>query len=215
MTEHTLFRTTYDREVCDIGVVHIGYGAFHRAHQAVYIDDMMEMTGDLRWGIASVNLRQSESQAFGIAAGAGEGYIVNTIAPDGARDFRLVRPHISFVDATSAPEQAADLLALDTVHMVTVTVTESGYYLNEHGQLDLDAPPVAAGLAGKSSETVYAYLAAALEKRLAGSGRPLTILCCDNMRSNGHILRQAMQTYLAASNKTDLASWVKANVTFP
>ena len=87
MTEHTLFRTTYDRKVCDIGVVHIGYGAFHRAHQAVYIDDMMEMTGDLRWGIASVNLRQSESQAFGIAAGASEGYIVNTIAPDGARDF--------------------------------------------------------------------------------------------------------------------------------
>ena len=151
MTEHTLFKTTYDREVCDIGVVHIGYGAFHRAHQAVFIDDVMDMTGDLRWGIASVNLRQSESRAFGIAAQAGEGYIVNTIAPDGARDFRLVRPHIKFADATSAPEQATDLLALDSVHMVTVTVTESGYYLNEHDQLDLDAPPVAAGLAGKPS----------------------------------------------------------------
>ena len=215
MTEHTLFKTTYDRKACDIGVVHIGYGAFHRAHQAVCIDDVMDMTGDLRWGIASVNLRQSESQTFSIAAGAGEGYIVNTIAPDGARDFRLVRPHIMFADATTAPEEATDLLARDSVHMVTVTVTESGYYLNEHGQLDLDAPPVASGLAGKPSETVYAYLAAGLEKRLAASGRPLTILCCDNMRSNGHILRQAMHTYLAACNKPDLADWVKANVTFP
>ena len=58
------YATSYNREHCDIGIVHLGYGAFHRAHQAVYVDDYMESTGDLRWGIAAVNLRASESEAF-------------------------------------------------------------------------------------------------------------------------------------------------------
>jgi len=59
--------TTYDRSKCDVGVVHLGFGAFHRAHQSVYIDDYMDKTGDIRWGIAAVNLRASESDLFKIA----------------------------------------------------------------------------------------------------------------------------------------------------
>ena len=56
--------TTFDRSACQVGVVHLGFGAFHRAHQAVYLDDYMEITGDLRWGIAAVNLRGSESVSY-------------------------------------------------------------------------------------------------------------------------------------------------------
>ena len=56
--------TTYDRASCQIGVVHLGFGAFHRSHQAVYIDDYMETSGDLQWGIAAVNLRESEAEHF-------------------------------------------------------------------------------------------------------------------------------------------------------
>lgn len=215
MIEHNLFATTYDRDACAIGIVHVGYGAFHRAHQAVFIDDIMQATGDLRWGIASVNLRQSESAAFAIAAAAEDGYTVKTIAPDGTFYYRLVRPHIGFIDAATAPDQATDLLALDTVQMVTITVTESGYYLNEYGALDLHAATIAAELAGAAPETIYAYLAKALEKRRVGSGKPLTILCCDNMRGNGHFLESALHSYLSATNNDALASWVKAHVTFP
>uniref|UniRef100_UPI0040483917 hypothetical protein n=1 Tax=Yoonia sp. TaxID=2212373 RepID=UPI0040483917 len=60
-THAPITATTYDRSTCQIGVVHLGFGAFHRAHQAVYIDDYMGISGDLRWGIAAVNLRGSES----------------------------------------------------------------------------------------------------------------------------------------------------------
>jgi len=52
-----ILATSYNRSICDIGVVHLGFGAFHRSHQAVYLDDYMELSGDLRWGIAAVNLR--------------------------------------------------------------------------------------------------------------------------------------------------------------
>ena len=216
MTESTLFQTRYDREACQIGVVHIGYGAFHRAHQAVYIDDMMEATGDLRWGIAAVNLRATDKGMFSEAANAGDdGYIVKAIAPDGTNHFRLVRPHISFVDAASHPDQAIDLLALESVHLVTITVTESGYYLNKDGGLDLEAAPVAAGLAGQPSDSIYAYLAMALERRASAIDQPVSILCCDNMRNNGRMLEGALLSYIEAQGKPGLADWVRANVAFP
>ena len=59
-----IFATKYDRSACEVGVVHLGFGAFHRAHQAVYLDDYMELSGDVRWGIAAVNLRESEAAHF-------------------------------------------------------------------------------------------------------------------------------------------------------
>ena len=61
-------RHEYDRSACQVGVVHLGFGAFHRAHQAVYIDDYMDVSGDLRWGIAAVNLRGSERDILTTAA---------------------------------------------------------------------------------------------------------------------------------------------------
>ena len=64
MASLMLYKTNYDLAQCKTGIVHLGYGAFHRAHQSVYIDDYMEKTGDLNWAITAVNLRSSESGAF-------------------------------------------------------------------------------------------------------------------------------------------------------
>lgn len=208
MTNDNLFSTTYHVDQCQIGLVHVGYGAFHRAHQAVYIDDMMQATGDLRWGIAAVNLRSSESHSFHQSSVPENGYTVKTIAPDGAFSYRLVRSHKMFVDASQELQKAIDLMALESVQMVTVTVTESGYYLNNDGDLDHE-------LESKSSETIYRYLAKGLEARANKIDAPLTILCCDNMRSNGKILKRALQSYLKARNHSDLVEWVEANVSFP
>ena len=215
MDNINLFQTDYDREKCDIGVVHLGYGAFHRAHQAVYIDDYMQQSGDKRWGIAAVNLRTSETEAFREAAAASEGYVVKTIAPDGAVRYRSVRSHLAFADATTDPDRACDLLSLPSVKMVTITVTESGYYFNEDWDLDTAAEPVAAGIAGQNSETVYAYLAEALGRRAAVLNKPVCLLCCDNIRSNGTVLRRAFLTYLEAKGLAGLAEWVRENVSFP
>lgn len=215
MVDVGLFQTEYDRSSCDIGVVHLGYGAFHRAHQAVYIDDYMHQTNDRRWGIAAVNLRNAEAGPFAEAARAQNGYVVKSISPDGAVDFRMVRSHLAFIDATSDPDHAYDLLALSSVNMVTITVTESGYYFDENWNLDLTAQPVADGIAGKTAETVYAYLAEALGRRAARLDKPVTILCCDNIRSNGRVLENALHAYLEAKRLFELAKWVRSNVTFP
>lgn len=208
----------YDRDDCQPGVVHLGFGAFHRAHQAVYFDEYMERTHDLRWGIAAVNLRASESQAFSAAAQDNqlhEGFYLKSFSAEGDVAIQRVRSHLLFSDWTVAPDDSEALLSLPTVHMVTITVTESGYYTDPNGKLKLDDALIAAEIAGQSKESVYAFLSAALIRRVATTGAPLTIACCDNIRRNGHMLKENFLAYLNACGHTDLAIWVENNVAFP
>ncbi|MEX0310161.1 MAG: mannitol dehydrogenase family protein, partial [Tateyamaria sp.] len=214
MNEATFFKTGYDRAACDVGIVHIGYGAFHRAHQAVYLDDYMQVSGDLRWGIAAVNLRAVESDSFAAAQGK-DGYLLKSIAPDGTIEFRTVRSHLEFVDAAQDLDAALALFARPSVTVASMTVTESGYSFNDDWSLDLTAPPIAAELAGAPPQTIYGFLARALAERARLLNAPITLLCCDNIRSNGKVLENALLAYLEAAGLTDLAHWVRANVSFP
>jgi D-arabinitol 4-dehydrogenase len=210
-----LSATTYDRGECQIGFVHLGYGAFHRAHQAVYVDDYMEKSGDLRWGIAAINLRPSESAAFEDAQATENGYLLKTTSPDGQRELRLVRPHCQFLDWSTQKADAEDVLTNPTVQTVTVTVTESGYYLLDDWTLNLDDPVIASEVAGGEGSSVYAFLASALKRRMETVNQPLNILCCDNIRSNGHILEANLLSYLGHIGAHDLQNWVKENASFP
>lgn len=210
-----LDRTTYDRSHCQTGVVHLGFGAFHRAHQAVYLDDLMECSGDLRWGIAAVNLRAAESAGFAAQRDHFEGYILKSAPPEGDPSYRLVRSHVEFADWSSDRDAAESLLARASVHLVTITVTESGYYTDDAGALNPDDPIIAGELAGGAGQSVYAYLAAGLRRRMNAAGQPLTISCCDNIRRNGKMLQSNLMAYLALSGQQDLAEWVRANATFP
>ncbi len=213
-----IFATGYDRSTCDVGVVHLGYGAFHRAHQSVYLDDYMELSGDLRWGIAAVNLRESEAALFKDAEednNRHDGYFLKTYSADGTVELRRVRSHVRFDDWSVASDDCEALLSLPTVHMVTITVTESGYYTDPDGDLNLDHPTIKAEVSGDITESVYAYLSAALAKRVATTGAPLTIACCDNIRQNGKMLNRNLLAYLKACKQLELASWVESNVAFP
>lgn len=208
-------QTTYDRAACALGVVHLGFGAFHRAHQAVYFDDYMQVTGDLRWGIAAVNLRAAESDAFATNSASGAGYIVKGIAPDGTAELRRVRSHAGFYDWSKDGTVAEGLLTLDSVHVVTITVTESGYYTDPAGNLNPADPVIAAEVSGAKGTSVYAYLRAALTARKASTAAPLSILCCDNIRQNGKMLKRNLNAYLALMGDDELAAWVAQNATFP
>ena len=211
----TLDASQYDRSKCTVGAVHLGFGAFHRAHQAVFIDGCMEKTGDLSWGIAAVNLRAADRQAFNEGARATEGYLLKTTSPEGDVRHQLIRPHVGFYDWSENAETAENLLNLETVHMVTITVTESGYSLNEDHSLNTSDPAITAELSGGNPTTVYGFLARALARRAAGCGLPLTVMCCDNIRANGKMLSRNFLKYLEVMGETSLLNWVQANVRFP
>ena len=210
--------TNYDRSACQIGVVHLGFGAFHRAHQAVYIDDYMEISGDLGWGIAAVNLRGSEAGHFEAAkvdVARHDGYYLKSFTSTGEVALRRVRAHLHFVDWSAAQAEAEALLRQETVHLVTITVTESGYYAGPNGDLNAADATIQAEISGRAPQSVYGYLRAALSGRVAATGAPLTIACCDNIRQNGKMLRRNLNAYLIACGDIELASWVDENVAFP
>ena len=168
----------YDKGECQTGIVHIGYGNFHRAHQAVYIDEYMNKTGDLRWGIVAVNLINEGFREI-------DDYVLKTPS-----SYKIVRSHLDYIDWTKNRTVAKHMLALPSVHLVTVTVTESGY-----------AP----------GSPLFEYLACGLRHRKT----PITIACCDNIRQNGLVLETQFLAYLYQTNQHELADWVRENVKFP
>ncbi len=214
----TIFATTYDRAACDAGVVHLGFGAFHRAHQAVYLDDYMNASGDLRWGIAAVNLRAADTAHFQAAESDinnHDGYFVKSYSADGEVALRRVRSHVEFADWSADAAGCEAILSRPSVKLVTITVTESGYYTDPNGNLNVQDPTIASELNGESATTVYAYLRAALAQRAETLAEPLTIACCDNIRQNGKKLARNMLSYLRACGDDALAAWVEKNVAFP
>lgn len=214
----SVLATNYDRAACEIGIVHLGFGAFHRAHQAVYIDDYMEASGDLRWGIAAVNLRGTEAGQFDTAKAdihRHDGYYLKSFSADGQVALRRIRSHTLFADWSLAKADAEALLSMPSVHLVTITVTESGYYTDPNGNLNKADPTISAETSGGTPQSIYGYLRAALGQRFASTRAPLTIACCDNIRQNGKMLSRNMLAYLVACGDHALAQWVAKNVAFP
>ena len=210
--------TSYDRNACEIGAVHIGFGAFHRAHQAVYIDDFMQHSSDLRWGIATVNLRAADKPYFDLAKTdilRNDGYFLKSYSSDGAVSLRRIRSHIAFADWSVSEADAEALIARPSVKLITITVTESGYYTDSNADLDLKNAAITAELTSGAKTTIYAYLRAALKQRMNELGTPITIACCDNIRQNGKMLRRNLLSYLKAAEELELKTWVERNVAFP
>lgn len=175
----------YDRAAQAAGIVHIGIGAFHRAHQAVYTDDTMR-AGERDWGIVGVSLRSP-----GVAAQLNpqDGlYTVSTRSAAGT-GLRLIGAVQKVLVAADEPQAVIDAIAASTTHIVSFTVTEKGYLRRSDGTLDLDA--------AKGPSSLYRFIGAGLSARKAKGLPGLTLLSCDNLANNGAVLKALMRQYLA------------------
>jgi fructuronate reductase len=190
------------------GIVHFGPGAFHRAHQADYVDRLLDH--DPRWGIAAVALR---SRGTIDALKAQDGRYTLAIL-DSDPGFKTIAAHTRFFgpdDGAAIREQLAD----PAVRIVTSTVTEKGYCLGPDGSLDFAHPDVVHDLAQPAKPvTLIGWLALGLAERRAARLRPFTAICCDNMPSNGTKLRNAVISF-AERLDPELAMWIGAEARFP
>ncbi|MFK7865988.1 MAG: mannitol dehydrogenase family protein [Alphaproteobacteria bacterium] len=207
----------YAIETHEVGVVHIGVGAFHRAHQAVYFDALLASGADSNWAIAGVNLRANESAVIDQLNGQHGQYYLKTISATGDVDWHLLKPHRYFVDWVSQPDRAEQLLAMPSVELVTMTVTESGYFTDDQGVLDVGYPLIANEINQKANlGSIYGYLRMGLMARMAALGdAPITLLCCDNLRHNGQMLKSCLLHYLNQMGDMALLEWIDKNVSFP
>lgn len=204
----TVLRPAYDPAAVRIGIVHFGAGAFHRAHQAAYIDELLP--AHPQWGICGVSLHSREVRD---ALRPQDG--LYTLALLGGRD--SLRVIGSIRELLCAPlEQNAVLarLADPAVKLVTLTITEKGYCLAGDG-LDFAHPDIAHDLAHPATpRSAVGYLVAGLAARRAQGVAPYTVLSCDNLAANGRRLRQATLQY-ARHIDASLAAWIESRVAFP
>lgn len=211
----TVRRPAYDRTKIRPGIVHIGPGNFHRAHQAAYADDLLHLPGTEAWGIWTVNLR-SVSRELQTLWRAQNGLYTLVERRDESLSARVLGPHVGHTFALESPSTVLDVLSSSTTRLVTLTITEGGYGVDDAtGRFRDTDPQILRDLAHPETPgTVFGYLAAALDRRRVSGLPPFTILSCDNLQKNGRIMRTAL---LAFAERRDpaLARYIETHGAFP
>lgn len=202
----------YDRRGMSAGIVHLGLGAFHRAHQAVYTDDAIEQAGG-DWGIVGVSLR-SDNVARQLNPQQGL-YSVWSEDADGG-ELRVIGCVQQVLLAERDLDAVIGAIASPATRLVTLTITEKGYLLAADGQsLAIDNAALAADLQNPARPaTAIGVLALGLKARSEGSGAALTVLSCDNLSANGSVLGKLLRDYLALTFPS-VGPWLDAAVSFP
>jgi len=205
-------RPKYDRSGIRPGIVHLGIGAFHRAHQAVVIDDLLAQ-GASDWGIVGASLRSSDTHdalapqdclyTVAIRSGAGAAH-------------RVIGSVLETVVARANPVQLIARMAEPATRIVSLTITEKGYcHTPQTGELDEQHPDIVHDLTNpEASRSAAGFLVAALSRRREAGVVPFTVLSCDNLSANGRAVRRIV-TQFASLRSRELGKWIEDEVAFP
>ncbi|WP_298970811.1 mannitol dehydrogenase family protein [uncultured Roseobacter sp.] len=206
----------YDRAALRPGILHVGVGNFHRAHQAIYFEDLHNQQSDPAWGICGAGVRAPDARMR--AELSEQDWLYSVVEVDGeALTASVVGCMTNFLDVE--PSANASVLAQMTdpeTRIVSLTVTEGGYFVDSaSGQFDLTHPLVAADIATPgSAHTVFGGIVSALAIRKAAGTAPFTVMSCDNLPGNGDATRAAVLG-IAQAIDADLAAWISDHVSFP
>lgn len=202
---------SYDRGVLRPAVVHIGVGGFHRAHQALYFDDLAEQ-GETDWGVVGVGLHRPQmGQVLRDQYGL---FTVIERAP-GHERARVVGSIVRYLFAPDDPQAVVDALAAPTTQLVTLTVTGAGYLVDTDGNFQAEHPSVRHDLQHPHMpRSMVGLLVAALGRRRSAGTGPFTVLSCDNLPDSGHAAHVAVTSF-ARLVDAELADWIEQHVSFP
>jgi mannitol 2-dehydrogenase len=223
LTEETLTRLNpavalprYDRRTVTTGIVHIGVGNFHRSHEAMYLDTLMNSGLALDWGICGIGLQPSNVAMRDALAAQDNLYTLVLRHGDGTWDARVIGSITGYLFAPDDPEAAIEKMADPATRIVSLTVTEGGYYLDAvTGEFNGADEAIVADLRqGAVPRTVFGLVTEALARRRARGVPAFTILSCDNVQGNGHVSQRTF-TAFARLRDPELADWVTAHVRFP
>ena len=209
----------YDRAKVTSGIVHIGVGGFHRSHQALYLDSYIEKQlahqSKSHWGICGVGLLQSGEK---MQAALHSQDCLYTLVERSAKEdtARIIGSITEYLHAPENPQAVIDKLADAACRIVTLTITEGGYYVIEGtGEFDASHPNIQHDLQHPQQPvSVYGYLTAALKQRRKKRLPPFTVLSCDNVQGNGNLTGK-MLTAFAKLQDPDLGQWIADTVAFP
>ncbi|MFF2298516.1 mannitol dehydrogenase family protein [Arthrobacter sp. NPDC058127] len=206
----------YDRSVLTAGIVHFGVGGFHRAHQAMYLDRLMNSGHAFDWAICGVGVLPSDARMKKVMDDQDCLYTLVLKNPDGTREARVIGSIIEYLFAPDDPEAVIEKMASEEVRIVSLTVTEGGYNVHHvTGEFNRENPDVVHDLLpGVAPQTVFGLVTEALSRRRARGLAPFTVMSCDNIQGNGDVARK-MFTSFASLKDPELGAWIEEHVPFP
>ena len=212
---------SYDRSRVKAGVVHFGVGGFHRAHQAMYLDRLMNDGKALEYGICGVGVMPADRRMKEALEAQDFLYTLVVKYPDGTFEPRVVGSLVEVLFVPDDPDAVIEKMAADTTRIVSLTVTEGGYNINAvSGEFEADQPDVQHDLQpGAVPTTIFALVVEALARRRARGLAPFTVMSCDNIPSNGDVARRSFAAFArlrgAATGDAELGDWLEREVAFP
>jgi mannitol 2-dehydrogenase len=207
---------TYDRSQVRTGVVHFGVGAFHRAHQAMYLDRLMAEGKALDWGICGVGVLPSDRAMRDTMAAQDCLYTLVVKHPDGTFEPRVIGSIVDYLFAPDDPDAVIERMADEQTRVVSLTVTEGGYNIHAvTGEFDATNAGVRHDLEPDAvPRTMFGLITAALARRRSRGLPPFAVMSCDNIQGNGHVAQRSFAAF-ARLRDPDLADWVESEVAFP
>lgn len=206
----------YDRSRVTAGIAHLSVGNFHRSHQAMYLDTLMNAGEALDWGICGIGLQPSNAAMRDVMAAQDGLYTLVIRHGDGTWEPRVIGSIVEYLFAPDDPEAVIEKLASPGIRIVSLTVTEGGYNLDSvTGEFLIADPAVQADLRpGAVPQTVFGLVTEALARRRDRGIPAFTVLSCDNIQGNGHV-SQRVFTAFARLRDPELADWMAGHVRFP
>ncbi|KAL4942381.1 mannitol 2-dehydrogenase [Aspergillus oleicola] len=200
------------------GIVHIGVGGFHRAHLAVYVDQLMQKHGVTDYAIAGVGLTPFDATMRDTLRSQDHMYTVIERSAKGSFA-NIVGSINSYLLAADDREAVVAKMAHPDTRIVSLTITESGYYYNENThELQSEHPDIQHDLDPaneKQPKTTFGFLYAALARRYTAGLNPFTVMSCDNMQKNGSITRHMLTSFAKLRGNKDIATWIAEKGAFP
>lgn len=195
-------------------ILHLGLGSFHRAHQAVYLHELIQQ-GETGWVLAGGNLRGDMQDTIAALQKQGGAYVLETVTPAGERHYERIGSIRQVIAYEPSLAGLIEVGADPNTRIISFTVTEAGYYLDSDNKLETRYADLASDIAGTTRSTIYGALAAMLGERMRRGSGPVTLLNCDNLRSNGERFRLGFIDFLTRRGDTALLAWVDANTSTP
>ena len=206
----------YDRDLVTPGVVHLGVGGFHRAHQAMYHDRLMNQGSALDWGICGVGVLPADRRMKQVLDAQDGLYTLVLKHSDGTYEPRVIGSIVEYLFAPDDPEAVIEKMAAPSIRIVSLTITEGGYNISDvTGEFDAANPDVVRDLEPDAvPRTAFGLVTEALRRRRSRGLAPFTVMSCDNLQDNGRLSRRVFTTF-ARLRDPDLGDWVEREVHFP
>lgn len=208
-------RPPYDRTKVTPGILHVGLGNFHRAHQAVYLDDLLARGGSDDWGILGAGVMPADSRMRDDLKA--QDCLYTVLEQDAAGDSgRIVGAMTDFAPVSANHAGILRAMQNPAIRIVSLTVTEGGYFIDPaSGKFDEANPAIQADIKDPANPTtIFGAIVAGLRARRDAGEVPFTVMSCDNVPHNGDVTRAAV-TGIAGWQDPDLARWISDNVAFP